>query len=152
MANLPVSREPPNALSCTRIRGLPNANLKETKLKLGVQTLLILTEDRKLGYPTVEQLIDDILATRRATEFGDVIGRSRAGRPIQAARLGCGERRVSLIGGCHADEPVGPRLLRHLISYLRAQPAESPILRDYQWWIIPHINPDGEVVNQAWYE
>lgn len=119
--------------------------------QLATRPSLILKGDNGLGYPTVEQLIDDILATRRASEFGAVIGESRSGRPIRAACIGHGETRVSLIGGCHADEPVGPRLLRHLVAYLQAQPSDSPILRDYQWWILPHLNPDGEVANRSWY-
>ena len=43
-----------------------------------------------------------------------VIGRSREGNPIYGYRLGEGEIGVSLIAGCHADEPVGPEMLRRL--------------------------------------
>ncbi len=59
---------------------------------------------------------------------------------------------VSLIGGCHADEPVGPRLLRHLVAYLRRLPPGDPWLRSHEWWIVPHINPDGEKRNAGWAE
>ncbi len=58
--------------------------------------------------------------------------------------------RVSLLAGCHADEPVGPRLLRHLASYLTSLPASDLMLSRYQWWIIPHINPDGAERNRSW--
>jgi hypothetical protein len=54
------------------------------------------------------------------------------------------------LAGCHADEPVGPRLLRHLAAYLSLQPPDDPLLTDYQWWLIPHINPDGEERNRSW--
>jgi hypothetical protein len=57
---------------------------------------------------------------------------------------------VSLIAGCHADEPVGPRLLRRLCSYLSDLPGNDPILSDYDWWVVPHINPDGEHRNRRW--
>ena len=87
------------------------------------------------------------------TETGDhtEIGRSRAGRPIHAYRFGRGDRRVSLLGGCHADEPVGPLFLRHLATYLATRTEDDPLLARFEWWLIPHINPDGEARNRTWY-
>jgi len=79
-------------------------------------------------------------------------GRSRDGRPIPAFRFGAGSLRLSLIAGCHADEPTGPRLLRQLVSWLAALPADHPLLARYRWHIVPHVNPDGEAVNRRWYE
>lgn len=79
-------------------------------------------------------------------------GRSREGRPIPAFRFGAGPLRLSLIAGCHADEPAGPRLLRQLVSWLAAQPAGHPLLTHYHWHIVPHVNPDGEALNRRWYE
>jgi hypothetical protein len=58
---------------------------------------------------------------------------------------------VSLLAGCHADEPVGPLFLRHLAGYLATRAAEDPLLEAFEWWLIPHINPDGEARNRAWY-
>lgn len=77
------------------------------------------------------------------------IGRSRDGRPIFAYRIGGGPRRVSLVGGCHADEPVGPRFLERLVRFL-ASPGGSALHDAATWFIIPHINPDGAVANAAW--
>ena len=95
--------------------------------------------------------VNSILSGRPVTvNAGDVIGRSREGRPIQAFRFGRGDTRISLLAGCHADEPVGPRLLRHMAAYLSSLPANDPMLERYQWWVIPHINPDGEQRNRAW--
>ncbi len=96
------------------------------------------------------QLIEAILLA--PPDAGDrVIGHSRAGRPIYGWQGGQGTHRVSLIGGCHADEPVGPRLLRHLVGWLRTAPADHPLLTDFSWWIVPHVNPDGEARNRRWY-
>jgi len=93
----------------------------------------------------------EVIATARVRrDEGPVLGRSRDGRSIHGFRFGTGPRAVSLLGGCHADEPVGPRLLRHLVSYLSDLDSGDPMLTDYQWWIVPHINPDGEQVNDAW--
>lgn len=84
-------------------------------------------------------------------DVGTVIGHSREGRPVTAIQFGHGPIRVSLIAGCHADEPVGPRFLRHFVAYLSALDANHPLLRQFSWWIIPHANPDGERRNHAWY-
>ena len=100
----------------------------------------------------LDNLIEPILRTPRTTHsIGKIIGNSREGRPIRAFRFGSGITNVSLIAGCHADEPVGPRLLRHLTAYLQSLDPGDPLLRKYMWWIIPHMNPDGEVRNRAWY-
>ena len=101
---------------------------------------------------SVRNVIQQILRTPRIrSSQGVLIGNSREGRPIRAFRLGSGTVNVSLIAGCHADEPVGPRLLRHLTAYLQSLAPSDPLLRRYIWWIIPHMNPDGEIRNQAWY-
>ena len=78
------------------------------------------------------------------------LGTSREGRPVQGFRLGSGPVRVSLIGGCHADEPVGPRFLARLAAFLRSLESSHPLLTGYQWWIVAHINPDGRERNKGW--
>jgi hypothetical protein len=80
------------------------------------------------------------------------LGVSREGRPIMGYRVGRGRVRVSLLAGCHADEPVGPRLLRHLVPLLASLPPEHDLLDGIQWWIVPHANPDGELRNRSWQE
>ena len=77
------------------------------------------------------------------------IGRSRDGRPIFAYRIGDGPLRVSLIGGCHADEPVGPRFLDRLVRFL-ASPPGTALREAATWFVIPHVNPDGAAVNASW--
>lgn len=66
-----------------------------------------------------------------------------------AHRIGSGAPRVSLIGGCHADEPVGPRFLRCLVRHLTSEDGAA-LRRAATWSIIPHVNPDGAVANAAW--
>jgi predicted deacylase len=83
-------------------------------------------------------------------EAGELIGASRDGREVRAFRYGAGPRRISLLAGCHADEPVGPRLLRRVSGYLAKLPPDDALLTDYQWWIVPHINPDGAARNSRW--
>jgi hypothetical protein len=78
------------------------------------------------------------------------IGRSREGREIHACGLGRGPLRVSLIGGCHADEPVGPAMLRKLVVFLHGVDRSHPLRSVVQWRIAPHVNPDGEARNAPW--
>lgn len=79
-----------------------------------------------------------------------LLGLSREGREIRGFRFGEGPLRVSLIGGCHADEPVGPALLESLAAYLASLPEAAPALRQASWWIVPHTNPDGRAANAGW--
>lgn len=93
--------------------------------------------------------IEEILAAG-APPAARVIGRSRQDREITGFVLGRGGPRVSLIGGCHADEPVGPEMLRRLAGFLAALPADHPLLTGFTWYVVPHVNPDGEAINRAW--
>lgn len=79
-----------------------------------------------------------------------VLGHSREGRPVVGVRLGRGRTRISLLADCHADEPVGPRLLHRLAGFLLRLPQEDPLVRDREWWIVPHANPDGAERNRRW--
>lgn len=80
------------------------------------------------------------------------IGTSRQGRPLFAYRFGTGPLNISLIGGCHADEPVGPAMLDALARWLRDQPGGSPALRAATWHLVPRVNPDGDEANSSWSE
>jgi hypothetical protein len=103
------------------------------------------------GYDALEGRFEEIAACDPvAAEEGAEIGRSREGRPLRAFRFGSGPLRLSLVAGCHADEPVGPRLLRRLAAHLADLPAEDPFLEAAEWWVLPHINPDGEARNAGW--
>ncbi|MGL1936760.1 MAG: M14 family zinc carboxypeptidase [Fibrobacterales bacterium] len=79
------------------------------------------------------------------------IGYSRDNNPIDGFIFGTGALSISLIAGSHADEPVGPKLLHKLVNYLNQLPPEHPLLTDYSWSIIPHANPDGQLINDQWW-
>ncbi|MFW5872730.1 MAG: M14 family zinc carboxypeptidase [bacterium] len=85
------------------------------------------------------------------TEYARVLGLSKAAHPIYGYIYGSGNLNVSLIAGAHADEPTGPRLLYHLVNYLVKQKPQHPLLQNFTWYIIPHINPDAENKNLSWY-
>ncbi len=98
--------------------------------------------------------LENVLAMRvnpaTLSEHAIALGGSRSGREVQGFRFGVGARRVSLIAGAHADEPVGPGLLRRAVCYLASLSDDHPLLTRFNWWIVPHINPDGEVENAGW--
>lgn len=94
--------------------------------------------------------IEEVLSGDRPEPAGQALGVSREGREIRGHVLGHGNLRFSLIGGCHADEPVGPAMLRRLAGYLASLPADDPLLAGATWYVVPHVNPDGEARNAAW--
>ena len=81
---------------------------------------------------------------------GEILGHSREGREIRGYRLGQGPRNVSLIAGCHADEPVGPAMLDLLVSWLTTSPASARARETFSFFVVPHANPDGESRNAGW--
>ncbi len=92
-----------------------------------------------------------ILAAPAELRHISPIGKSRQQREIHGFYLGSGPVKVSLIAGCHADEPVGPLLLTKFVNYLHTLSAADALLSDYTWFIIPHANPDSKAVNDRWW-
>lgn len=41
-------------------------------------------------------------------------------------------------------------MLRHLATFLSNLDSKEPLLRDYRWFLVPHVNPDGAHRNAAW--
>ncbi|MCB0718417.1 MAG: peptidase M14 [Bacteroidetes bacterium] len=90
------------------------------------------------------------MANRDVAQYS-VIGTSENDRPIIGVTLGNGPRKVSVIAGCHADEPVGPETIRTLIvSGLRQKDSIADLLSEYTFVLVPHVNPDGESRNRPW--
>lgn len=97
---------------------------------------------------------DEVLETPPAvgSDRATRLGHSREGRELLGYRFGVGPLRVSLIAGCHADEPVGPALLRRLVAHLAGLADDHQLLREVSWFIVPHANPDGAERNSGWSE
>ena len=101
--------------------------------------------------PAVALSIEDLVAgAPPSPSAGAIIGHSRDGREVHGWRLGRGSRHVSLIAGCHADEPVGPETLRRLVELLARLPQDDPILTGFTWFLVPDVNPDGALRNAGW--
>ena len=81
----------------------------------------------------------------------EVIGESEDGRPIDGVILGSGPKTVSLIAGNHADEPVGPEMLRtFVVNALKEGEEMSSWFQRFRFVVVPHTNPDGEAQNRSW--
>jgi hypothetical protein len=94
---------------------------------------------------------EEISTVRLAPQLHSLeLGQSREGRLVAGYRFGRGSKKISLLAGCHADEPVGPALLERIASFLASLPGDETLLREYEWWIVPHINPDGAERNRGW--
>lgn len=93
---------------------------------------------------------ESILAAKKIPS-AEVLGLSKESRPILGGMYGTGDTRISLIAGAHADEPIGSRFLRHLSSYLNSLPSTDPMLTEFEWWIVPDVNPDGALRNSVWH-
>lgn len=89
-------------------------------------------------------------ASRASRKSRIELGTSREGRPIWGHRFGHGPAPISLIAGCHADEPVGPAMLDRLAAYLEGLAPDHRLLRRCTWRLVPHVNPDGEERNRGW--
>ncbi len=96
--------------------------------------------------------IDTILKQPHTNCHGIAIGFSRKGTKIEGFKFGNGTLNISLIAGNHADEPIGPLLLKKLVSFLSTLEKNHDLLSRYSWYIIPHTNPDGEQHNLKWYD
>lgn len=77
------------------------------------------------------------------------IGRSRAGRPIEALTVGSGPMTVLLLGFPHPDEGVGGLLIDHVLNTVLAHPE---VLRPFNARIVAVRcwDIDGAALNEGW--
>jgi hypothetical protein len=107
-------------------------------------------------FESTEQVLAGLRAAAR--EHADLaryeeIGRSEEGREIGAIVLGRGARRISLLAGSHADEPVGQvTLARFVRAALEERGRLEELLDRFTFHVIPHVNPDGAARNAPWIE
>lgn len=91
-----------------------------------------------------------------AAEFPDVVtlqtlGHSRGGLPIEALKIGSGDKVGMMVGLPHPNEPIGAMM----IEFLSRKLAEDAALREqlgYTWYLIKAIDPDGTRLNEGWFK
>lgn len=77
------------------------------------------------------------------------IGKSRNMEELFGYRFGRGPRNISVIAGCHADEPAGPMTAQLLSHTIRRNFPE--LLDRFRFHVVPQMNPDGAENNRAWF-
>jgi len=79
----------------------------------------------------------------------DHIGYARDRMDLFGIRFGQGQKNVSVIAGCHADEPIGPMTAQILSRYLTRFFPE--LLGQYRFSVVPQMNPLGAEKNRRWF-
>lgn len=107
-----------------------------------------------LGFSNPDDVLQKIKTACKsnpATSEFISIGESEEGRSIYGIKIGFGQKKVSLIAGAHSDEPAGPATLRNMVLQILWNPAGfKELIEHFTFLVIPHINPDGEAINQKW--
>lgn len=84
----------------------------------------------------------DARAQTTSTIADLTLGTSVQGRPIEAVRIGSGQRKLVLVGDAHGGPEHNTHALAQALSnHFRANPADVP--PDVRLYIIPTLNPDG---------
>lgn len=76
-----------------------------------------------------------------------VVGRSRAGEPLEMLTARGGPRSVLVMAGPHANEPVGAATLATLARYVLAHPE---VREGLTWHLLLSSDPDGGRLNESW--
>jgi hypothetical protein len=76
-------------------------------------------------------------------------GRSVSGRPIHHVRFGSGSLKVLFVGFPHCMEPIGGLTVFSLLTLL-AKRLPTLVEADVEWNVVPCIDPDGAILNEAW--
>jgi hypothetical protein len=102
--------------------------------------------------------VDELKASSQslAKKYPDIvdilpIGNSRQGDPVEAIKIGNGDRKALLFAFPHPNEPIGSMML----EYLSLRLAEDASLREslgYTWYLIKCIDPDGTRLNEGWFK
>lgn len=105
-------------------------------------------------YPTWTELreaLDRLVARSGGRLVRERIGASSEGRPLEKLTIGHGARAVLVVGGPHANEPVGGATIEALLALLVDDPSLERAA-GCTWHVIPCIDPDGLERNRGWVE
>ncbi len=119
------------------------------------------TDNPRAEYHTNDEIETDFISWQSTypTLFSyESIGISYEGRDLWAAKLSDNvttdeaEIEVKYISTMHGDEPVGTEMCMYFIEDLLTQygidPELTELMTDFEIWIIPMMNPDGNAASQ----
>ncbi|UYF98737.1 DUF4214 domain-containing protein [Halomonas sp. GD1P12] len=98
------------------------------------------------GFRSNEELYDDLQAldARFDTLSLTQAGESIEGRPLFAASVGDGPRKLMIVTQQHGDEPVGTEAAMHFLEWLSGDSEGAIALREQvSVTVMPRVNPDG---------
>jgi hypothetical protein len=113
------------------------ADIPEYQAFLTVDELNANTHQLTKKHPTIVEVIP--------------LGKSRAGDPIEAVKIGNGTKNALIFAMPHPNEPIGSMML----DYLSERLAVDDDLRnsmDYTWYLIKCVDPDGTRLNEGWFK
>lgn len=108
-----------------------------------------LSTDRYYSHAEINNYIDDLAARYPSRVFVKVVGKSFEGRDIKTITITNGDGRANknvifMDGGFHAREWISPAANLYTIGQLVENFEENAdLLLDYDWVILPMVNPDG---------
>lgn len=95
----------------------------------------------------INELVDRLKTDARFAV--GVVGLSAGGLPIHHVAFGGGAVKAMFVGFPHAMEPVGGLTAFGLLSLLQVN-NQALVGANVEWHIVPCIDPDGALLNEAW--
>ncbi|XP_017041460.1 carboxypeptidase B [Drosophila ficusphila] len=111
--------------------------------------------ERYYTHDEINQFIEDLAKEYPSRVFLKTVGKSYEGRSLKTITITNGDARrnknVFLVdGGFHAREWISPATAVYLISQLVENLEENAdLLQDFDWVILPVVNPDGYEFTQT---
>ncbi|XP_051859540.1 uncharacterized protein LOC117572446 [Drosophila albomicans] len=108
-----------------------------------------LATDRYYSHGEINNYIDDLAARYPTRVLVKTVGWSYERREMKTITITNGDGRankkvVFLDGGFHAREWISPAAVLYIIEQLVEEFAENEyLLKDYDWVVLPVVNPDG---------
>ncbi|KAH8322419.1 hypothetical protein KR067_004376 [Drosophila pandora] len=105
--------------------------------------------ERYYTHSEINQFIEDVAKENPRRAFIKTVGKSYEGRLLKTITITNGDSRrnknvILVDGGFHAREWISPATVVYLINQLVYNLEENAdLLEDYDWVILPVVNPDG---------
>ncbi len=126
-----------------------------SKMHLKVQDLLAVLD--RLDLPKnvftpnqLEEKFQDLQKEHEDQIDINVVGHSQEHNPIHGIFLGEGDKTALWYGFPHANEPFGGTTIFTLATFLLEHRLGNELLKEWQWILVPCIDPDGASLNDPW--